>query len=128
MVGCQINDKVDMDSAAWAARDGREIWRVAYRSTCKGGRLESSGSPPPEFESIRSAALREQEEAGGDGAGVAYLFDVPLDVARAACGYRMDVDPYSFVRLERSRSAAAPPRQPAPGWLARLFGGGKGRA
>ncbi len=130
-VACQFEDKVDMESVASAARDGVELWRVYHKNDVY-GRLDVSGEPPAAFAAIRDQLLQEQEANGGEGSSTDYLHDIPLELAKAVCGFRADETEDAFVALERvggatpEKTTKAPPpssaQAPKRGFFARLFG------
>ena len=104
VVGCQFEDKVEMASIASAAKDGVELWRVAHVNDPI-YRLDVSGEPPAELAGIREKFFREQDEDGGDKSSVDYISDIPLEVAKAACGYRADDEEALFSVLEPAGKA-----------------------
>ncbi len=84
-VGCQMSEVV-MYSAAWGYEGGLPQWSlVHYRDENK--ELEVGGVPPVEFSAIRDEATRDQER---EGAGVDYIFEVPVALTAAICGFRPD--------------------------------------
>lgn len=126
-VACQFEDKVEMESVASAARDGVELWRV-YHKNDPYGLLDVTGEPPEEFAGIRAHFLEKQEADGGEESSTDYLHDIPLEVAKAACGYRVDDSEDEFVALDRigghiqEKATAGSAASPKRGFLARLFG------
>ena len=104
-VGCQFEDKVEMTSVACAARNGEELWRV-FHINDPIYRLDVSGDPPGEFASIRDKLFREQEEDGGEESDADFIHDIPLEVAKAVCGYRADEDESPFIGLMRIDGSA----------------------
>lgn len=104
-VGCQFEDKVEMTSVARAARHGEELWRVSHVNNPR-QQLDISGEPPSELAAIRDRLFREQEEAGGENSGVDFIHEIPLEVARAVCGYRADEDEMLFSGLARAGGSA----------------------
>jgi hypothetical protein len=125
-VGCAIEEHV-MFMEARGFTDGAERWRVVHDPDNGTYHLGVQGDPPAELESIRRAAVAEQEAEGGEDAGVDYISDVPLDLAKTICGFKHDDDwpeTLSFFELHRTKAAAAPKVQGAkgPGLLQRLFG------
>ncbi len=86
-VGCQMYEVV-MYSRAWGFRDGVQQWSIEH-SPEDGKMLEVEGEPPPEFAAIRDAAEREQAL---EGEGVDFIFDVPVALTGALCGFRPDED------------------------------------
>ncbi len=98
-VGLQFEDKVEMTSIATGAKNGVELWRVSHVNDPK-KMLEVRGTPPAQFAEIRDQRMKEQEEHGGDESSTDYLHDIPLDVAKAACGYRLDENEEPFLALK----------------------------
>jgi hypothetical protein len=132
-VGLQFEDKVEMTATACGATDGVVLWRVHHVNDPL-YRLDVTGDPPPELEAIRARQFREQEEDGGEDSDADFIHDIPIEVAKAACGYRADEADEPFLALTRpGRSLAArrpaaktagPPSAPAGGgFLSRLFSG-----
>jgi hypothetical protein len=127
-VGLQFEDKVEMTSIACAAQDGVELWRVSHvNSDDEHKALIVTGDPPPAFKDIREALINEQAEADDD--SVDYLHDIPIEVAKSACGYRADewLPPFMAVR---PIGAPAEPARAAQGhgfldFLKGLFVGGR---
>ncbi len=98
-LGCQFEDKVEMTSIVTAARDGVELWQVSHIADPI-FRLDVRGEPPVELAAIHEQALRDQHAAGGRDAGVDLIFEVPLDLAKAICGYRADEEESMFMALD----------------------------
>jgi hypothetical protein len=82
-----------MYSAAQLWRDGELIWRVEHAAQEGILDLTAEGAVPPEFESLRSRRLDEQEASGGDDADVDYVFDVPPALAQLVTGFSYDLEP-----------------------------------
>jgi hypothetical protein len=125
-VGCQMSETV-MVSVAWGADAGGLTWSAAHDEEDGGAPFHFSADAPGAAE-IRDRLLA---EAAAD-PGADYLFDGPLEVAKAACGYRLEdvEDAFTALRSVRTREApprtpprAAPPRAKGRGFFARLFGG-----
>jgi hypothetical protein len=115
-VGCQFEDEVEMMSVACAAEAGVELWRV-FHVNDPIDRLDVSGEPPAVLAEIRARLLREQQ-ADED---TDHMHDAPIELAKAACGYRADEDEGEFVALTRRRSASGG-EAPRTGLLGKLFG------
>jgi hypothetical protein len=94
-MGCQFEDKVEMACVAFAAKDGKELWRVFHKNDPP-GRLDVSGNPPSVYYSIRDHWAREQEEKGG----ADYFWEIPVELAKAVCGYRMDEEDTPFQEVK----------------------------
>jgi hypothetical protein len=119
-LGCQFEDKVEMASVVCAAKDGVVLWRVYHDARLKGDKLEVSGNPPEVYAEIRDQMLREQAERTSN---VDYIFEVPLELAKAVCGYRTDEEPDPFHGLRPAENEQASGRQRGRGFWGRLFGG-----
>jgi hypothetical protein len=127
-VGLQFEDKVEMTATACAATDGVVLWRVHHMNDPI-YRLDVSGDPPPELEEIRARLFREQEEDGGEESDADFIHDIPIEVAKAACGYRADEADEPFLALARPGRSAASKRavkatatgQAGGGLVSRLF-------
>ena len=99
-VGLQFEDKVEMESIATGAENGVELWRVYHSNDPKKPELDVRGTPPSEFAGIRDGLLKEREDDDGDGPSCDYLHDIPLETAKAACGYRTDEVEEPFTALK----------------------------
>jgi len=121
-VGCQFEDKVEMTSVLCAARGGNELWRVFHNSVKSVYRLDVTGEPPSELWGIRDRIFEEQDREGGEKAGVDYVHDIPLELAKAICGYRHDDDETQFKELCSADVRESASRMRKTGFLGRLFG------
>ncbi len=126
-VACRFEDKAEMQSCAWAARDGVELWRVFHDSAKSIFRLDVTGDPPPQFVAIREGAVSRQVAEGGEEASVDFIHEVPLELAHSICGFRPDEceddEGHVFTVLRESRGPPADSAAAArPGFWARLFG------
>ena len=74
-------------STCWL--NGKQEWRVQHEAEKGTTHLQISGAPPLELETIRQSALARQM-CHDDSAGVDYVFDVPLDLAKRIVGFRHD--------------------------------------
>ena len=88
-----------------------------------------SGQPPAELTKIKAEATRQQDEEGGEDADTDCLFEVPIDLTKALCGYRYDEDlsdgATPFTGLVPPGKTSAVPTDSAPregGFFSRLFG------
>lgn len=117
-VGCQFEDKVEMTSVASAAQDGVELWRVFHVNNPK-SRLDVTGDPPLEFTAIRDQLFREQDEDDADDTD--YIHDVPLELAKAVCGYRADEDESVFVGVRSAKGGPGESSSPRPSLLGMIF-------
>lgn len=87
VVACQVHEGI-MVSAAYGYERGNRVWELAHNRQRGIDDLSVSGSPPPSFQSIRQRFTQEQEAKRGG--NVDYIFDIPIEVAAAVCGYRHD--------------------------------------
>ena len=88
-LGCQVEENV-MASAAFFYQDGAKLWDVVHLADQGLYHLEVNGTPPPLFDTIHAAMKAAQDEEGGEGAQVDWLFEVPPMLANALGGYRHD--------------------------------------
>jgi len=88
-LGCQAEDNV-MASAAFFYKDGAKVWDVVHLADQGLYHLEVNGAPPPLLDTIHAAMKAAQDEEGGEGAQVDWLFEAPLMLANALGGYRHD--------------------------------------
>jgi len=120
-ISLQFEDKSEMTAIACEAVRGAQVWRVAHDAA--DAELEVEGTPPSVLASIRQEFERLQ--SGDD--SVDYLHEIPIELAKAVCGYRADEWEPSFAALRRA-GAAQSPGHPAVeggglgGFLKRLFG------
>jgi hypothetical protein len=101
VVTCFVEEHV-MVSAAGGWRGGRQVWSIRHEAEKSISHLAAAGELPPVFASIRDEQLKKQASAGGERAGVDYVFDVPVEVAKALTGFRHDTYP------DDADTAAAP--------------------
>jgi hypothetical protein len=88
LVTCFVEEHV-MVSRATGWKDGQLRWAVTHDAQRGLLHLDVQGEPPAEFAAIRDRKLAEQ--AAGDGT-CDFLFDIPVETARSAAGYRHDED------------------------------------
>lgn len=88
-LGCQVEEHV-MASAAVQYKDGAKLWDVVHLSQEGVYHLAVDGKPPALLDTIHAEMKATQDEEGGADAGVDCLFEVPLMLATALCGYRHD--------------------------------------
>lgn len=122
-IGCQMSETV-MYSSGWGYEDGVQKWSmVHYLDQEK--ILEVEGEPPPEFAAIRDDLFRQQEAEDG----VDFIFEAPIALSAAICGFRPDEDLPTFpfeteCRYLQEIRKPRGPRGPGPfAWLGRLFSG-----
>lgn len=86
-LGCAFTTVV-MFSQAQAWRDGRRAWQVSHDPEEGLRNLSVEGEPPAELTDM-AARLAADQEADTSGQ-VDYMFDAPIDLAKAVCGYHHD--------------------------------------
>ena len=69
--------------------------------------LVVSGEPPEGFDEIRRRLAAEQVAGDAENHGCDYIFDIPLEAARLACGFRMDQWEPAFSAAEFADERAA---------------------
>ena len=89
-LGCEVSETV-MFSRVQAYRGGEMVWRVAHDAEQDPEDLSVAGEPPAELTAIR-ARLTEQQAAEPD-EPVDFLFDAPVELAQAVCGYSASSGP-----------------------------------
>lgn len=114
VITCFVEEHV-MCSCAACWRGGQRVWSVYHDSGGRSGNLhlDIKGEPPPAFAEIRGRLMSEQEAAGGKKAGVDFVFDVPVELARSVAGYRHDHDipELSKLAFEVLTRAQPPPKK-----------------
>jgi len=90
IMACNVEEHV-MASGAYFFESGREVWTIEHESEQGIFHLDSSGAMPPHFDRIRERLFQQQNNRGGEGSNVDYIFDVPVEVAREVCSFRHDL-------------------------------------
>jgi hypothetical protein len=115
-----------MVSVATGWQNGRRIWSVKHDAQRERGHLQTEGELPAAFTSIRDRLRSEQQKADGDGGGVDYIFDIPVELADTLTGYRHDADipdagpdPFEVLIATSSKAAGSTNKQ---SFLKRWFG------
>lgn len=110
----EMNETV-MFSGARAFRDGKLVWSVIHDPDRDWHGVTVEGTPPSQLVPIRKRL--EAKEAADPEKDVDYLFDVPLDLSRALCGYQPLIDlglEWSIVQKRSGvRTAGPAPRRPS---------------
>ena len=70
--------------------NGINTWCVTHESEIGRYHLEKEGTPPPSLDEIHAAMKENQDADGGFDADVDHIFDVPVGLSAAMCGYRHD--------------------------------------
>ena len=93
--------------ACW--KNGEECWYVAHDEP-KGGILDLQvrGDLPSVFDDIKEEQFKAQEDEGGAGSEVDYIFDIPVYLGDKLVGFRSDADveyevdnPYKVLRKKK---------------------------
>jgi hypothetical protein len=79
-----------MASGSFLYKNGRRVWSVTRESERGRYDLSVDGDPPEVLWSLRDSLFKEQDGAGGEGADVDFVFDVPVQLAAELCGYQHD--------------------------------------
>jgi hypothetical protein len=122
-VGCQMHEGVNFSSAC-GFEQGVQKWSLVHYPD-DDRILDVEGEPPAAFATIRDDLFRRQE----DDDHVDYIFDVPVTLTAAICGFRPDMEmpDVSPETVFEHLQYIQPPRRPAsPGpfaWLGRIFSG-----
>jgi hypothetical protein len=92
--GCDVvvagGEEHVMSSFAAGWRNGERVWWSKHDAQAGVYDLEVEGSLPEGFDAIRRQRLDEQDAAGGSEAEVDYIFEIPLDAAKAVSGFSHD--------------------------------------
>jgi len=92
VVSCYVEDHVMLTSASgWSGE--KRVWGVEHYGGEKGIlHLEAEGNLPDEFGRIRDKFFAQQKSAGSAHADVDYVYEIPVELARALTGFRHDQD------------------------------------
>jgi len=85
--GGQAYDVV-MYSAAYGIVDGKQVWSVVHDVDKTPRDVIVEGTPPAEFRAVLDQLRRAQAEPGNE--NVDHIFDAPIVLTAALCGYRPD--------------------------------------
>jgi len=89
VIRCEINETIMRHSAeAW--NFGVEKWRVVHDSEQGIYDLTVTGDVPDIFDAIKKKYIKEQDAEGGENAGVDFISEIPMDLAKAITGYKHD--------------------------------------
>jgi hypothetical protein len=112
-------DDRTMFSVVRGYQRGKAVFAIEHDGGEQGARhIAVAGTAPPEWPPILDQANREQDEEDAGDAVTDFLFDAPMDLAEALCGYRHDAawppgqEPERRFFMERKK----------PAFLGRLFG------
>ena len=104
-------------SEMWS--QGKRKWWLSHEGEDGPKGLATDGDLPESFPAIRKGMEEAQHAAGGDDAGVDYIFEIPLKVAEALVGFKHDEDNTHVI--DRQYVVLSRPA-PARGLLRHLFG------
>ena len=89
VVACSIEEHVGFcSSELW--RRGTQVWRIEHDSQTSVEHISHSGSPPNGFTAIEKSFSERQREAGGKESHIDYYFEIPLQTAKVAVGFKHD--------------------------------------
>lgn len=92
--GCEVvaagGEEHVMHSFGEAWHDGERVWWSRHDAQQGHYDLETAGSLPPGFDTLRRQLLEEQDAAGGNDADVDFIYSLPLDAAKSVCGFAHD--------------------------------------
>jgi hypothetical protein len=95
LIAAHVHEGI-MFSAAELYRNGTPLWSVTHNAQDAIHDLQTEGVLPEPFTDIRARLTAEQDQEGADKAGVDYIFDIPLETARALSGFRHDLWRYGW--------------------------------
>lgn len=72
-------------------RGGKNLWNVIHDGGDNVYHLQAEGELPVDFDSLRAEQLKNQNEAGGERAGVDHICEIPLELAHRITGFRYDI-------------------------------------
>jgi hypothetical protein len=79
-----------MVSGLRAVRNGVAQWAVIHNAQEGRFDLDVRGMPPSELAPIRDRLMQQQVDEGGEEADVDLVFDIPVELGAALCGFRHD--------------------------------------
>ena len=82
----QVHEGIMYSSACLYER-GTLLWSVSHDAQTDLYNLEIEGELPESFADIKKQCVVQQDNAGGKTAGVDYMFNVPVDLAKSICGF-----------------------------------------
>ena len=89
-IACQVHEGI-MVSKSFAFERGTKLWQMEHDSQNHSDDLSVIGSPPATFQSIqRRLRERQAQQDNSQPRRVDYIFDIPVETAESACGYRHD--------------------------------------
>jgi hypothetical protein len=115
---CLVEEHV-MASSSEMWSQGKRKWWLSHEGENGPKGLAMDGDLPQSFPAIRNEMEQAQLDAGGDHAGVDYIFETPLKLAEALVGFKHDEDDTHVID---GRYVVLSRTEPAGGMLRRLFG------
>ena len=108
VICCFVEEHV-MFSAASYWKNGQQVWSVRHDAQKGIEHLDMEGDLPPFFAKVRDEQRSKQITAGGNTAGVDYIFEIPVKLAESTTGYRHDISIPELAEFEILESIQAPP-------------------
>lgn len=115
---CLVEEHVMASSSELWLGGGRKWW-ISHEGEEGPKGIAVEGDPPDCYAQTRRDMESEQAAAGGDQAGVDYIFEIPLLVAKSITGFKHDETCNQMV--EPAFSVLARKEQPRPNIFAKLF-------
>ena len=114
-------------ATGWKA--GAKVWEISHESEKGIYHLSQIGDIPAEFAAIYERHKAEQDSNGGEESDVDYIFEIPVELAKAITSFRHDEDPdyggddpWKVCEILRSTNQGASKQK--PGCLPLLLTGG----
>jgi hypothetical protein len=115
---CLVEEHVMASSSElWSC--GSRKWWISHEGENGPKGLSFEGELPECYSSIRAEMEKSQNAAGGDEAGVDYIFEIPLKVAQSIVGFKHDED---CPHMQGERFVVLSKAGPKQGFMRRLFG------
>jgi hypothetical protein len=89
IIYCMVEEHCMTCSAELWSKGARKWW-ISHEGENGPKGLDFDGSPPENFESIKFEMETAQVKEGGMSAGVDYIFEIPLLVAKSIVGFKHD--------------------------------------
>jgi hypothetical protein len=109
VIACSIEEHV-MYSGAALWENGERVWSVSHQGDENLHDLSANGALPDFFAGVRDELLAKQAAEGGKDAGVDYVFEIPLEVARRITGFAHDSA--ASVEIDRFEVLDSAPAKP----------------
>lgn len=92
VVACSIEEHV-MATEAYYWNEGKLTWSVKHQSELDLYHLEALGELPAFYQEIERSHIREQDHEQSHAAEVDFIFEVPLEMAKAVTAFKHDEEP-----------------------------------